>query len=78
MLPVVDSNIRGHYDVVENCVNGFLLGMENISGFEKTILTLYKNLVPRSEMGKHSIERVKMLSADKAINAIQEIYQSVM
>lgn len=77
-LPVVASDIRGHCDVIEDCVNGFLFGTENISGFEKAILTLYKNPVLRAQIGKRNIERAKVFSVDKAVDAMEEIYQTVM
>ena len=77
-LPVVASNIRGHNDVIEDCVNGFLFGTEETGGFEKAILTLYKNPALRTEMGKRNIERAKIFSVDKAVDSMQEIYQSVM
>ena len=76
-LPVVASNIRGHCDVIEDCVNGFLLRTENISCFEKAIFTLYKNPSLRIEMGNRNIKRAKLFSVDKAVNAMQEIYKTL-
>ena len=43
-------DIRGHNDVIEDCVNGFLFATVDVSGFEKAILTLYKNPALRCEM----------------------------
>ena len=59
-------------------MNGFLFGTEETGGFEKAILTLYKNPALREEMGKRNIERAKIFSVDKAVDSMQEIYQSVM
>ena len=77
-LPVVASNIRGHCDVIEDCVNGFLFGTDDVTGFEKAILTLCKNPALRTEMGKRNIERAKIFSVEKAVDSMQVIYESVM
>ena len=77
-LPVVASNIRGHCDVVEDCVNGLLFGTEETGGFEKAIITLYKNPALHTEMGERNIERAKIFSVDRAVDSMQAIYESVM
>ena len=77
-LPVVASNIRGHCDVIEDCENGFLFGIDNINGFEKAIVTLYKNPALCTEMGLRNCERAKSFSVDKAVDAMKEIYGVIM
>lgn len=77
-LPVVASNIRGHCDVIEDCVNGFLFDVEDRKGFEKAIVTLYKNPALRAEMGMRNIERAKAFSLENSLNEMQEIYCEVM
>ncbi|MBQ3824781.1 MAG: glycosyltransferase family 4 protein [Spirochaetaceae bacterium] len=77
-LPVVASDIRGHNDVIEDCANGFLFGTDDVSGFEKAILTLYKNPALRTEMGARNIERAKTFDVEKAVGAMDAIYHTVM
>lgn len=77
-LPVVASDIRGHKDVIEDCVNGFLFSTDDISGFEKAILTLYKNPALCSEMGRRNVERAKNFTVEKVLNAMNVIYHTVM
>ena len=77
-LPVVASNIRGHCDVIEDCVNGFLFDVEKYYGFEKAILTLYKNPSLRLEMGNRNIERAKAFSLENSLSEMQKIYCEVM
>ena len=77
-LPVVASDIRGHNDVIEDCANGFLFGTDDVTGFEKAILTLYKNPALRTEMGARNIERAKSFSVEKAVGAMDAIYHTVM
>ena len=77
-LPVVASNIRGHCDVIEDCVNGFLFAAEDKQGFEKALLTLYKNPALRTEMGNRNIERAKTFSLENSLCEMQKIYCEVM
>ncbi len=77
-LPVVASNIRGHCDVIEDCVNGFLFDIEDEQGFEKALLTLYKNPALRTEMGNRNIERAKAFSLENSLTEMQKIYSEVM
>lgn len=77
-LPVVASDIRGHNDVIEDCVNGFLFATVDVSGFEKAILTLYKNPVLRCEMGHRNVERAKAFSVEKAVSAMEKIYEELL
>ena len=77
-LPVVASNIRGHCDVIEDCVNGFLFSTEDTSGFKKAIVTLYKNPALREEMGHRNTGRAKMFSVGKVVSAMETIYRTIM
>lgn len=77
-LPVVASKIRGHTDVIEDCVNGFLFCEDDYSGFAKAIYTLYKNPSLRTEMGKRNVTEAKKYSVDIALNNMSEIYGSLI
>ncbi len=77
-LPVVASKIRGHTDVIEDCVNGFLFCEDDSSGFTKAIYTLYKNPSLRTEMGKRNVIEAQKYSVDIALNNMSEIYGSLI
>ena len=77
-LPVVASKIRGHTDVIEDCVNGFLFCEDDSSGFTKAIYTLYKNPSLRTEMGKRNVIEAQKYSVDIALNNMSEIYSSLI
>ncbi|WP_052296170.1 glycosyltransferase family 4 protein [Treponema brennaborense] len=77
-LPVVASKIRGHVDVVEDCVNGFLFEPSDCSGFVKAVYTLYKNPVLRTEMGLRNVERAKLFSVDTAVSRMANLYRKIM
>lgn len=77
-LPVVVSKIRGHTDVIEDCVNGFLFDENDSEGFAKAIILLYKNPSLRSEMGKRNVIEAQKYSVDIAVNNMSEIYSSLI
>lgn len=77
-LPVVASNIRGHVDVIKDCINGFLFQPKDREGFIKAIYTLYENPVLRKEMGKRNIEVAQNYSVKKAISAMADIYHELI
>lgn len=77
-LPVVASNIRGHCDVLEDCVNGFLCDMKNRQNFVKAIYVLYKNPSLRSEMGQRNIEKAKLFSISSTVCEMENIYNKLM
>ena len=77
-LPVVASNIRGHVDVVKDCINGFLLPPKDCEGFIKAIYTLYENPMLRQEMGKRNIDAAQVFSVQKAVSAMADIYHELM
>ncbi|MGN0729939.1 glycosyltransferase [Treponema sp.] len=77
-LPVVASKIRGHTDVIEDCVNGFLFGENDSAGFAKAIYTLYKNPALRTEMGRRNVIEAQKYSVSIAVNNMSEIYGSLI
>ena len=77
-LPVVASNIRGHSDVIEDCANGFLFAPNDMAGFEKAIVALYKNPALRAEIARRNIERARAFSVENAVGEMQTVYESMM
>ena len=77
-LPVVASKIRGHTDVIEDCVNGFLFCENDSAGFAKAIILLYKNPSLRTEMGRRNVIEAQKYSVDIALNNMSEIYGSLI
>lgn len=77
-LSVVASKIRGHTDVIEDCVNGFLFDENDSEGFSKAIILLYKNPSLRTEMGKRNAIEAQKYSVDIAVSNMSEIYSSLI
>ena len=77
-LPVIASNIRGHNDVIEDGVNGFLLDVHKEKKFEDAIIKIYNNPLLRRHMGECNIEKAKRYSVDVALKQMQSIYNKLI
>lgn len=77
-LPIAASRIRGHTDVIEDCVNGCLFDPRDITEFLRAIWMLYKNPSLRIEMGARNAEKAKGYSVDAAVNSMAGIYQQLV
>jgi len=77
-IPVICSNIRGHTDVIEDCVNGILCENNNPESFIKAVLLLYKNPELRNTISLRNIEKAKQFSLDTALSSMAKIYETLM
>lgn len=77
-LPVVASNIRGHCDVIENNVNGFLINLDKKEEFFNSIIKLYNSPELRKKMGNENIQKAKKYSVDLAVTNMAKIYEKLM
>ena len=73
-LPVVASDIRGHRDVIADCVNGFLFASDDRKGFSRAIFTLYNNPALRAEMGRRNIMLARRYSVGAALDGMTDVY----
>lgn len=90
-LPIVATNVKGHQDLVENGVNGYLYEFDDESGFVEAVLQLIKNKEARSkEQTKHvktwghdfKMSQNNMLKAQKyklanVINEVLNVYNEL-
>ena len=77
-LPVVCSKVRGHIDIVEHSVNGFLFSVDNANEMNQYIYNLYKDEGLRSSISKQNIIDVEKFSVVNSVNAMSKIYQKYM
>lgn len=76
-LPVVASNIRGHCDVIEDGINGFLFSLKSPRDFEEKINILYRDKELLQTMGKRNIEISEKYSVNIIISKMADIYKSL-
>ena len=77
-LPVVASENRGHRELVEVGINGFIVHPINSANFSEKLLELYKSQDLYLSMGLQSEKRMRRFSLDKVRSELAEIYFSYM
>lgn len=77
-LPVVAVTNRGHRELVEHEVNGYLVERDDVSGFVEKILTLYQNKTLKQQLGKESRSRVSHFSLVKVQKELESVYAPFM
>jgi glycosyltransferase EpsD len=77
-LPVVCSNIRGHTDVVNHLVNGFLFPLNDPSKMDEYIYQLFNDVVLRNTISKQNIIDAHKFSVDRSVADMAVIYEQYM
>ena len=73
-LPVVASDIRGHRDVIADCVNGFLFAPDDRAGFSRAIFALYNNPALRADMGQRNVMLARRYGVGAALDGMAGVY----
>lgn len=75
-LPIVATNVKGHQDLVEQGVNGYLFDFNNINGFIKAVENLNDEVREKyMNMSKENIFKVQQYDINNVIENVMEIYQ---
>jgi len=74
-LPVVASDDRGHRELVESQVTGYVYPQMDKSAFVRSIIELADNSVLRERMGMNARIKVQHFSLENALQAMSKIYQ---
>jgi glycosyltransferase EpsD len=77
-LPVVVSIERGHKEMVEDGVNGFLYDLSNPQQFINRIIELYNDPSLRTRIGDAARESIQKFSIENALAAHAKIYEQYM
>jgi glycosyltransferase EpsD len=73
--PVVATNIRGHIDLVDHGVNGFLFQPGNNKEFAEYILTLYNDKGLCGKMSGEASKKAEMFTLENCLNEMKKIYK---
>jgi glycosyltransferase EpsD len=73
-LPLVVTDSRGNRDMVQNGENGFVVGIDDVSGFSESVQKLYDSKQLREAFGARNLDMVKQYSLDSIVNNMAEIY----
>ena len=74
-LPAVVSDDRGHRDLVEHGVSGFIYAQGDQRAFSQALLRLSNDAAKRLAMGAAARESMKRFSLDQAMEAMTAIYR---
>ncbi|MBY0158841.1 glycosyltransferase family 4 protein [Cytobacillus oceanisediminis] len=73
-LPVVCSDIRGNYDLIEEEKGGYLVKASDIEGFTSRINILKEDSFLRNQFGEFNKNRVKQYGKENVMKIMAEIY----
>jgi glycosyltransferase involved in cell wall biosynthesis len=74
-LPVVASNIPCIPDLVENGVNGYLCGVDDVECFEETVKGLFEDKEKLIEIGKKGKDKIKDFKWSSLLKNYIKIYE---
>lgn len=74
-LPVVATIDRGHKEMVEHGINGFLFEQNNHQQFEEFLLKLFEKKALRCEFGEQAFKITQKFSLKNSLKSMAEIYQ---
>lgn len=77
-LPLVVTEVRGHNDLVRDGENGYIVNLNDINGFAKSIEKLYNNKDLRYKYGKKGIELVQKYSLENVLKELELIYMEML
>lgn len=77
-LPIVATEDRGHREMVEPEVNGFLFKQNNNTEFCEYVSMLYQDKDKREKFGMNSIDLAQKFSLESAIESMAEIYKKFL
>jgi len=77
-IPSVCTRIRGHTDIIEDGVNGYLIPLNNPDEMVSRVVALSRDAVLRDRMSAAGVERSSRYSVDIAVERMAEIYSRYM
>lgn len=77
-LPVIASRVGALPELVEDGVNGYLLGAHDIQGWTEKIDHLLENPELRESMSRRSIEKITERDLEKTVDAYENLYRKLI
>lgn len=77
-LPLVASRNRGHIDVIEHGVNGYLYEIDDAASFRERVTVLYKDSKLANKIGKSNVSEAPKYEVRVALDSVQRIYEEVI
>lgn len=77
-LPVVASIVRGHKEMVEENVNGYLFDTDSPDSFSDIIISLSADPKKMKQLSSGSLETVRKFSIDSSLKDMSDIFKRYM
>jgi len=77
-LPAITSNVRGHKEVVDHTVNGYLFNQKNTFDFISYILALKFDSILYKEMAENALKKSAKFDLDNSLKEMEKIYKSYL
>ncbi|WP_213819032.1 glycosyltransferase family 4 protein [Garciella nitratireducens] len=77
-LPLVVTDCRGNRDLVRHGENGYVVGIDDVNKFAKSVEILHKSKELRGQFGQRSLEFIKDYSLENVSNQMKKIYSSYL
>jgi glycosyltransferase EpsD len=77
-LPIVASEDRGHKEIVDLGINGFLFPQGDLDEFILSIKKLYENKDLRISMGQKALEKAKKFELSNSLKEMEKIYKQFL
>lgn len=73
-IPVIATKERGHKELIDHGVNGYLYDIDNKDQFIGFVKVLYADVEKRITFGRNAKEKAKKFHISNSLNYMQEIY----
>jgi glycosyltransferase EpsD len=73
-LPIIATDCRGNRELVQDEINGFIVGIEDEKGFANAIEKMFLSQEKRERFGENSFRKVKKYSLENVTDKMQKVY----
>ena len=73
-VPVIATKERGHKELIDHGINGYMYDIDNQDQFVGFVNELYTDVEKRIMFGRNAKEKVKKFHISKSLKCMQEIY----
>jgi glycosyltransferase EpsD len=77
-VPVVAPIDRGHKELIEQGVNGFIFQQNDKKGFIRAIVNLFENPDLRKKMGEKALEKAQEFKIENSLASMAQIYKKYL
>jgi glycosyltransferase EpsD len=77
-LPIVATQNRGHNELIQDTVNGYIISPKDRKGFATRVLELSRSEELRKKMGEENVEQVKKYAISQVSKELGVIYKQYM